>query len=69
MSHATLEKQIRSLPDECLDEVAHYIEFILFRHNTKAETEQTNDLTEFFGSMKNLADGMEFQRRVRDEWN
>ena len=69
MSHATLEKQIQSLPEECLDEVANYIEYILFRQKAKTETDQSADLSEFFGSVTGLADGMDFQRRARDEWD
>ena len=69
MSHATLEKQIQSLPEDCLDEVAHYIEYVLFRRKVRTETDQSADLSEFFGSVTGLADGMDFQRKMRDEWN
>ena len=69
MSHATLEKQIQSLPEDCLDEVANYIEYVLFRRKAKKETDQSADLSKFFGSVPGLADGMDFQRRARDEWN
>ena len=69
MSRVTLEKQIQSLPEDCLDEVANYIEYVLFRRKAKTETDQSTDLSEFFGSVTGLADGMDFQRRARDEWN
>ena len=69
MSYATLEKQIHSLPEDCLDEVANYIEYVLFRQKAKKKADQSTDLTEFFGSITGLADGMDFQRRARDEWD
>ena len=31
MSYATVERQIRVLPEECLEEVSGYIEFLMFR--------------------------------------
>ena len=39
MSHATLEKQIQSLPEDCLDEVANYIEYVLFRQKAKKKAD------------------------------
>ena len=69
MSRVTLEKQIQSLPEDCLDEVANYIEYVLFRQKAKKKADQSTDLTEFFGSITGLADGMDFQRTARDEWD
>ncbi|MBR0091009.1 MAG: hypothetical protein IJP92_04860 [Lachnospiraceae bacterium] len=69
MSRATLEKQIQSLPEDCLDEVTNYIESVLLRRKARTKTNQSADLSEFFGGITGLADGMDFQRRARDEWN
>ena len=69
MSHATLEKQIHSLPEDCLDEVANYIKYVLLRRKVRTETNQSADLSEFFGSITGLADSTDFQRRARDEWD
>ncbi len=33
MSYATLEAQIKTLPEDCLEEVSRYIEFVLFKLN------------------------------------
>lgn len=33
------------------------------------QTDQSADLSKFFGSVTGLADGMEFQRRARGEWD
>ena len=69
MSYATLESQLKLLPEDCLDEVARYVDFILFRRNkAKTQTEKT-DLSQFFGSIKNLSDGLDMQRSMRDVWD
>lgn len=68
MINATLEKQIQSLPDEYIDEVSNYIDYLLFRLKANKKN-QSNDLNEFFGSIKNIGDGIEFQRSARDEWD
>ena len=68
MSHATLERQIQSLPEDCLDEVSRYIEYVMFRWSSRNESEQDQDLSPYYGSITSLADGMELQRRARDEW-
>ena len=69
MSSALLEKQIQALPEDCLEEVSHYIEYILFRRKTTKDTNEKKDLSVFFGCLKNLSDGMDFQRGARDEWD
>lgn len=33
------------------------------------QTDQSADLSKLFGSVTGLADGMEFQRRARGEWD
>jgi hypothetical protein len=35
---------------------------------TRAQRKKPN-LTEFFGALPNIGDGLEFQKKVRDEWN
>jgi len=69
MSYATLEKQIRDLPEECLDEVSNYIEFLLFRMQMKKGNSSIQDKSEYFGILKDIPDGLDLQRRVRDEWD
>lgn len=67
MSYATIEEQLRSLPEEYLDEISSYIEFIVFKHQMKEE--KKHDLSEYFGSVTTLSDGMDTQRSLRDEWD
>lgn len=69
MSYASLEKQIRDLPEECLDEVSNYIDFILFRMQLKKDDSVPQDNSKFFGVLKNIPDGMDLQRSMRDEWD
>lgn len=69
MSYAVLEKQIRSLPEECLPEVSDYIEFVLFRYEQRKQKDRKGNAGRYFGSIKTLPDGMELQRRLRDEWD
>lgn len=69
MSYATLESQIRLLPEECLEEVSNYDEFVLFCQANMEVNRNKGDLSEFFGSLKGLPDGLEYQRSIHDEWN
>ena len=59
MTYTKLEEKLRALPEECLEEVSQYVE----------KNENSKNTYTFFGSIKSLPDGMDLQRRVRDEWN
>ncbi len=65
MSYAALERQLRSLPEEYLDEISRYVEFLQFRQ--KKEAKSKTDLSGYFGCLKDLPDGLELQRSMRDE--
>ena len=69
MSYDTLERQIRMLPEECLEDVSRYIEFVIFKLQKREDTQQTQDMSSYFGILKNMPDGLEIQRRLRDEWD
>jgi hypothetical protein len=69
MSYDTLERQIRMLPEECLEDVSNYIEFVIYRFQLSKKNEKPHDLSEYFGALKEMPDGLEEQRRLRDEWN
>ena len=69
MSYATLEKKIKQLPEAYLDEVSDYIEYILFKINAPKKDEKPADLSKHFGAVKFKEDGLEMQRRMRDEWD
>ncbi len=65
MSYATLEEQIHALPTECLDDVANDIEFLLYKKQHAQPKTQPDDLTKFFGCLKELPDGLALQRGMR----
>ena len=79
MTYTKLEEKLRALPEECLEEVSQYVEFVLFKYekekknenskNENSKNENSKNTYTFFGSIKSLPDGMDLQRRVRDEWN
>ena len=69
MSYTVLEDQIRALPEEYLEEVSHYIEYILFREQQLKAESSAHTHQDYFGSLKNLPDGMAAQRSMRSEWN
>jgi hypothetical protein len=69
MSYETLAERIRLLPEDCLDEISNYVEFIIFRRKSQKDKMKDVDLKMFFGSVKSLPDGLKLQRSMRDEWD
>ncbi len=69
MSLSTLENQIKTLPVDCLDEVSHYIEYLMYRKKNIGMVSEQPNLSRYFGSVKHFPDGLEAQRGMRDEWN
>ena len=53
MSYDTLERQIRMLPEDCLEDVSQYIEFVIYRMQLRKEKNQTCDMSSYFGILKN----------------
>ena len=68
MSYVTIKKQIQSVPEEYLDEVSEYIDYILFKVSKKKK-EVSDNTSSYFGCLKRPIDGMEVQRSMRNEWN
>ena len=69
MSYASLEQQIHSLPESCLEEVSNYIDFVLFRERMRNQSDRASDISSFFGALPDLPDGTELLRSMRDEWD
>lgn len=69
MSYESVVEQVKSAPESCLDEISNIISYVIFRYENAPshEKEQTN-LSQSFGALKNFGDGMELQKRWRDEW-
>ena len=68
MSYAAVEQKLRDLPEDCMDDIAEYIDFLLFRRRKGMGREADRDLSGYFGAVKTLGDGLTAQRRMRDEW-
>lgn len=67
MLYTTLEKQIHSVPEEYLDEVAEFIDYILFKVNKDKNVSVINNTSEYFGCIERKIDGLQIQRSMRDE--
>ncbi len=68
MSYVTIKDRIQAVPEEYLDEVSEYIDFILFKVSKKKEN-ASEGTSRFFGAIRKPIDGMEIQRSMRNEWN
>ena len=64
----TLERKICLLQEDFLAEIETYVDFLLYRQNTAQRTKEKQDVSAFFGSVKAFGDGLEYQRRIRNEW-
>ena len=68
MSYATVEERIHSIPEEYLDDVAEYIDYILFKAKKRSDA-TAKGTAGYFGSISNPIDGMALQRSMRNEWD
>ena len=68
MSYATVEERIHSIPEEYLDDIAEYIDFIIFKAKIRDEA-KAKGTSDYFGSISRPMNGIEIQRSMRDEWN
>ena len=69
MTYASLMKKIKSLPEECLDEIDNYIDFVLFKTKKNNITQSNKNIEKYFGAVSVKEDGLAFQKDIRDEWN
>lgn len=64
MSRDEVIEQIKSVPEEYLDEISQYISDLM-----SAQKKGNNrGLREFYGIM-HLGDGLEIQKQMRSEWD
>lgn len=68
MSYSTLEERIRQVPEEYLDEVEDFVEYIIAKSARVNSIREESDMSSLFGCLKRKIDGMEYQRSVRNEW-
>ena len=69
MSYETMVEQIKLVPQECLEEIENYIQFVLYRYNQNSKTENKTNLSKYFGSVNFQKDGLSIQKEMRNEWN
>ena len=68
MSYVSINERIQAVPEEYLDEVSEYIDYILFKVSKKKK-DSSNGTSRFFGTIRKPIDGMEIQRSMRNEWD
>ncbi len=58
MSYEILERQIRSLPDEAMQELSHYVTYLTFVYNSKKDnsTSISEQISEFMQKNPNAFD-------------
>ena len=69
MTYASLTKKIKSLPEECLDEIDNYIDFVLYKSKKTHKRRSDKDMAKYFGCISCKEDGLAFQKEIRNEWN
>ena len=69
MTYSTVEKQIRSVPEEYLDEIAEFADYVLYKARRKQNLSSMEDTSVFFGCITRPIDGLAVQRNMRDEWD
>lgn len=63
MTSEALMQKLNALPQSCLEDVAHYVDYVSFNYKSK-----NRDVSQFFGTMKTDEDPLELQKKLRDEW-
>ena len=69
MSYDSMVEQIKSVPQECLEEIENYIQYILYRHSIVTTTTKNKDLSKYFCSVNFPQDCLSIQKEIRNEWN
>ncbi|MBR1497934.1 MAG: hypothetical protein IJ617_09930 [Oscillospiraceae bacterium] len=69
MDYTAIQNKLRCVPENYLPEIDEFIDFLLFRAEQSQEAPGKPDFSKYYGSIKSLGDGLEIQRKMRDEWN
>ncbi len=69
MSYDTMVEQIKAVPQECLEEIENYIQFVLYRYTLTVKTNKDKNLSKYFGTVNFQKDGLSIQKELRNEWN
>ncbi|MBQ4513844.1 MAG: DUF2281 domain-containing protein [Anaerolineaceae bacterium] len=69
MTYRTLERRIQEVPEEYLNEIADYVEYILYKINHRKTEDSDKEVSAYFGSIKRPMNGLEIQKELRNDWN
>lgn len=69
MTYRTLERRIQEVPEEYLNEIADYVEYILYKINHRKTEDSDKEVSVYFGSIKRPMNGLEIQKELRNDWN
>ena len=69
MSYDSMVEQIKTVSQECLEEIENYIQFVLYRYALTSKPEQKNDLSKYFGSVNFKKDELSIRKEMRNERN
>ena len=69
MSYDSMVEQIKSVPQECLEEIENYIQFVIYRHTLSVKSNKDKNLSKYFGTVNFQKDGLSIQKEMRNEWN
>ena len=68
---AMIEEKLRVLPEDCLEDLSAYIDFLLYRRSVESQRGDAQPVSGsyYYGKLPSLPDGLTLQRESRDEWN
>ena len=69
MSYDSMVEQIKAVPQEYLEEIENYIQFVLYRYTLSGKSNKNKNLSKYFGTVNFQKDGLSIQKEMRNEWN
>ena len=69
MSYDSMVEQIKSVTQECLEEIENYIQFVIYRHTLSVKSNKDKNLSKYFGTVNFQKDGLSIQKEMRNEWD
>ncbi len=69
MSYDSMVEQIKAVPQEYLEEIENYIQFVLYRYTLSVKSNKDKNLSKYFGTVNFQKDGLSIQKEMRNEWN
>lgn len=69
MSYDTMVEQIKTVPQECLEDIENYIQFVLYRYSQNVKANKSKNLSKYFGSVTFHKDALAIQKEQRNEWD